>query len=161
LVIEGRPTENELLEAWNQILTENEKDTGVLLLSDFLRKSSRSALETIKQLRLVLAYHLILYQDSKGIEIAKECNVNIENFGLDSLTAIRTRLQQIATNEEIRSIKRPSKQETLKSFEDIMEEAAYILGVAYLDYEMTVKTWNAKAKIIRNIIKAREKHVNS
>lgn len=148
------------MEAWNQILSENEKDTGILLLSDFLKNSSRSAIETIKQLRLVIAYHLVLYHDKQGIEIAKELKLNIDKFGIESLTTIKTRLQQIATNETIRNIKRSKVNETPKSFEDIMAEAEYILNRS-INHEMTVKEWNAQARIIKNIIKARERNVNN
>jgi len=139
------------LTAWNQILSENEQETGVFTLSNYLEKSGYSLLTQAKILRLINANLLLSFSDSRGVEIAKECGVRIKDISEDSLNQIRTRLNQLITRQEIDSIKDESDGDTkTQSFETVMARAAIILKKD-LPRDITVREWNAYSKEIKEM----------
>jgi hypothetical protein len=159
LTIQGEPDSQILVDAWSNILSENEKDTGIMLLTSHLQESDMSMIQQAKMMRLICAYHLMVFQDEYGIKIANELKLKINDMAPDSINKVRAKFNQINTQIQLNTIYSQKKYKTDKeqTFESIIAQCENILKRS-LPRDITVKEFNANYKVIKEIISQYEKN---
>jgi hypothetical protein len=152
LTIKGSPTREQLLEAWENILNENEKENGSYNLANFLRENNYSIQTQANLMRLINANLLLSFGNEYGLTIANECGLMIDKINEETILELRNRISQIITREEINQLSKPEIEEP-QSFEEIIVRSSIFLKQD-IRRDITVREWNVLHKNIKEIAKA-------
>jgi hypothetical protein len=134
LVTNGKANKSLLIETWDKIIAEWEKETGKNLISTAYVKTINDISKQNRILGLVTAYYLLAYGAKEGIDFAKSHGVAVKAANHEAANMVRNKLLQIDSQFKIQVLIKKEKDKRTESiheptFYELMVMAKEALGI--------------------------------